>query len=254
MTINILQAALIGILYYLTLCSPPWFTGIVHVSIRQPIVSGTIVGIILGDPLQGLIIGATINTVVLGFLNVGGAIPSDPGIAGVVGTALALATNSSPEIAVTIAASFGLVGTIIWNLRSTINSIFVHMVDKAAAEANLKKVYMIEFGLVQIVTLCLSAIPVFCIVYFGADVATEILEALEGTPIRILTVIGQLLPAMGIAIILRLLSNRTGTVAFFMFGFTIAVYLQLPMIAIAVIATVIAFLYSELKYRKGDEA
>ena len=82
MEINFLQAALIRILYYMTLCSPPWLTGIVHVSIRQPLVSGTIVGLILGDPQNGLIIGATINTVGLGFLNVGGAIPSDPGIAG----------------------------------------------------------------------------------------------------------------------------------------------------------------------------
>lgn len=49
MEINFLQAALIGILYYMTLCSPPWLTGIVHVSIRQPLVSGTIVGLILGD-------------------------------------------------------------------------------------------------------------------------------------------------------------------------------------------------------------
>ena len=63
MEINFLQAALIGILYYMTLCSPPWLTGIVHVSIRQPLVSGTIVGLILGDPQNGLIIGATINTV-----------------------------------------------------------------------------------------------------------------------------------------------------------------------------------------------
>ena len=66
MEINFLQAALIRILYYMTLCSPPWLTGIVHVSIRQPLVSGTIVGLILGDPQNGLIIGATINTVVLG--------------------------------------------------------------------------------------------------------------------------------------------------------------------------------------------
>ena len=96
MEINFLQAALIRILYYMTLCSPPWLTGIVHVSIRQPLVSGTIVGLILGDPQNGLIIGATINTVVLGFLNVGGAIPSDPGIAGVVGTSLAIATGATP--------------------------------------------------------------------------------------------------------------------------------------------------------------
>ena len=200
-------------------------TGIVHVSIRQPLVSGTIVGLILGDPQNGLIIGATINTVVLGFLNVGGAIPSDPGIAGVVGTSLAIATGATPEVAVTIAVSFGLVGTIVWNLRSTINSVFVHMVDSAAAQGMMKKNLLLYNSLLaQIATFCISAVPVFGILYFGTDVATQVLDALKGTPMQILTVIGQILPAMGIAIILRLLSNRPNIIQLFMLGFVLSIY------------------------------
>ena len=253
MEINFLQAALIRILYYMTLCSPPWLTGIVHVSIRQPLVSGTIVGLILGDPQNGLIIGATINTVVLGFLNVGGAIPSDPGIAGVVGTSLAIATGATPEVAVTIAVSFGLVGTIVWNLRSTINSVFVHMVDSAAAQGDMKKIYFVQFVLVQIATFCISAVPVFGILYFGTDVATQVLDALKGTPMQILTVIGQILPAMGIAIILRLLSNRPNIIQLFMLGFVLSIYGNVPMIVIAVVAFIIASLYADLKFNRAKE-
>ena len=239
MEINFLQAALIGILYYMTLCSPPWLTGIVHVSIRQPLVSGTIVGLILGDPQNGLIIGATINTVVLGFLNVGGAIPSDPGIAGVVGTSLAIATGATPEVAVTIAVSFGLVGTIVWNLRSTINSVFVHMVDSAAAQGDMKKIYFVQFVLAQIATFCISAVPVFGILYFGTDVATQVLDALKGT--------------MGIAIILRLLSNRPNIIQLFMLGFVLSIYGNVPMIVIAVVAFIIASLYADLKFNRAKE-
>ena len=247
MEINFLQAALIRILYYMTLCSPPWLTGIVHVSIRQPLVSGTIVGLILGDLQNGLIIGATINTVVLGFLNVGGAIPSDPGIAGVVGTSLAIATGATPEVAV------GLVGTIVWNLRSTINSVFVHMVDSAAAQGDMKKIYFVQFVLAQIATFCISAVPVFGILYFGTDVATQVLDALKGTPMQILTVIGQILPAMGIAIILRLLSNRPNIIQLFMLGFVLSIYGNVPMIVIAVVAFIIASLYADLKFNRAKE-
>ena len=217
MEINFLQAALIGILYYMTLCSPPWLTGIVHVSIRQPLVSGTIVGLILGDPQNGLIIGATINT------------------------------------AVTIAVSFGLVGTIVWNLRSTINSVFVHMVDSAAAQGDMKKIYFVQFVLAQIATFCISAVPVFGILYFGTDVATQVLDALKGTPMQILTVIGQILPAMGIAIILRLLSNRPNIIQLFMLGFVLSIYGNVPMIVIAVVAFIIASLYADLKFNRAKE-
>ena len=51
MEINFLQAALIrNFVLYDAVAPPPWLTGIVHVSIRQPLVSGTIVGLILGNP------------------------------------------------------------------------------------------------------------------------------------------------------------------------------------------------------------
>lgn len=78
MHISILQAILIGLLYYITVANSPWFTGLASVSIRQPIVAGTIVGCILGDPVKGLVIGATINTLFLGFISAGGTVASEP--------------------------------------------------------------------------------------------------------------------------------------------------------------------------------
>lgn len=102
MQISIIQAILIGTLYYLTNNGVPWLTGLGSVSIRQPICAGTIVGLILGKPVEGCIMGATINTLYLGFVNAGGTLPTDPGIGGVVGTALALSANATPQVAMSI--------------------------------------------------------------------------------------------------------------------------------------------------------
>ena len=66
MHISIIQAILLGSLYYLTNNGTPLLTGLGSVSIRQPIVCGTITGLILGDVVQGLIIGATILLNALG--------------------------------------------------------------------------------------------------------------------------------------------------------------------------------------------
>lgn len=77
MHISIFQAILLGLLYYLTNNGTPWVTGLGSVSIRQPIVCGAITGLILGDVTQGVIIGATINTLYLGFINAGGTLPAD---------------------------------------------------------------------------------------------------------------------------------------------------------------------------------
>lgn len=117
MQISIIQAILIGTLYYLTNNGVPWLTGLGSVSIRQPICAGTIVGLILGKPVEGCIMGATINTLYLGFVNAGGTLPTDPGIGGVVGTALALSANATPQVAMSIAVPLGVMGTMVWTLR-----------------------------------------------------------------------------------------------------------------------------------------
>ncbi|GMA54074.1 hypothetical protein GCM10025857_54310 [Alicyclobacillus contaminans] len=141
MQTNMIQATLIGLLYYLTVANSPWFTGLTSVSVRQPIVAGTIVGIILGEPTQGLIIGATLNAFFIGFISPGGAVSSEPGIAGIIGTSLAIMTNASPDVALSLAIPFGLLGTIIWNVRMTINSFFVHWMDKVVEEGDYRKIF-----------------------------------------------------------------------------------------------------------------
>ena len=118
---------------------------------------------------------------------------------------------------------------------------------------DMKKIYFVQFVLAQIATFCISAVPVFGILYFGTDVATQVLDALKGTPMQILTVIGQILPAMGIAIILRLLSNRPNIIQLFMLGFVLSIYGNVPMIVIAVVAFIIASLYADLKFNRAKE-
>ena len=113
----------------------------------------------------------------------------------------------------------------------------------------MKKIYFVQFVLAQIATFCISAVPVFGILYFGTDVATQVLDALKGTPMQILTVIGQILPAMGIAIILR----RPNIIQLFMLGFVLSIYGNVPMIVIAVVAFIIASLYADLKFNRAKE-
>ena len=70
-----LQALIIGVLYYLS--DAPWFFGEGYYVLQRPIVAGFLTGLVMGDPVTGTIIGATINLIYLGHLNVGGSMPSD---------------------------------------------------------------------------------------------------------------------------------------------------------------------------------
>ena len=76
MQISFIQALLIGIVYYLGNIGTPWLSLLGSISVvYKPLVAGTLVGIILGDPVQGCIYGAAINLPYVAFISAGGTAP-----------------------------------------------------------------------------------------------------------------------------------------------------------------------------------
>lgn len=82
MQISLIQALLIGVVYYLGINGTPWLTLVGSTIIQKPLVSGLLVGIIMGDPVQGAVIGAAIQLPFIAYISAGGAPPTDPGLAG----------------------------------------------------------------------------------------------------------------------------------------------------------------------------
>ena len=86
MEVTIVQALLIGLVYYLGANGTPWLTVNMGWALRRPLISGIMVGLILGDPVKGCIVGAAINVTYLAQITAGGAQTMDEGLAGTVGT------------------------------------------------------------------------------------------------------------------------------------------------------------------------
>ena len=245
------QAFLMGVVYYLGIIGTPWTTVLGSASLFQkPLVAGTLVGLILGHPAEGVIIGAAIQLPYIAFISAGGTIPSDPGLAGVLGTAFAIVGNVDPATAITIAIPFGLLGTVVWVLHMTIDVAFVHMADKAAEQGDLKKVCFLHVVPPQIVAFAISVIPVMLGAYFGADYMARLVAMLSNDVLHVLQVIGGVLPALGVAMNLRSIS-RPNSMAFYMLGFILSVYLGLDTIVIAVLGFIIAWFYTQLQKENG---
>ena len=56
MEVTIVQALLIGLIYYLGANGTPWLTVNMSWALRRPLISGIMVGLILGDPVKGCIV------------------------------------------------------------------------------------------------------------------------------------------------------------------------------------------------------
>jgi PTS system mannose-specific IIC component len=147
---TVLQAILIAILYYVA--NSPWpFGGLGnYATIYRPMVSGLVVGIILGDPVTGTIVGATINLMYIGFISAGGSMPADMSLAGILGTAIAITSGIDAEAAVAFAVPLGLLGALVWVGRLTLDSFFVRVADKYVEEGKPEKVWIANILLPQV--------------------------------------------------------------------------------------------------------
>ncbi|MDO4429371.1 MAG: PTS sugar transporter subunit IIC [Atopobiaceae bacterium] len=255
MQISLIQALLIGVVYYMGFVGTPWLIGVLGSlsCIQKPLVAGVLVGVILGDPVQGCIIGAAVQMPFIAYIFAGGAQPNDPGLAGTLGVALALAANLDPEAAVAISVPIALIGTIINVIRMTLDVSFVHMIDAACEKGDMKRAIFLHIVPPQVLCFVLCVVPVTLGCYYGVDAVNGIITAMQGRPLYTLEVIGGLLPALGIAMNLRTL-DRPGTLIWFVFGFIISAYLGLGAMPVAIIGFVIAFFYVALEMRaeSGD--
>ncbi|EQH30735.1 PTS system sorbose-specific iic component family protein [Clostridioides difficile CD88] len=213
--------------------------------------AGFVTGIILGDPVQGAIIGAGINMIYLGFISAGGAQMGDPAFAGYVGTALAIASKLDVSTAMAIAVPLGTVATVLWIGKMTVNSFFAHWADREVQKGNVDRVAFINIVPPQILLFAMSFIPALLVVYFGPNAIDGMLEVMNDNVLHVFNVIGAMLPALGIAMNLKLIGNKF-TMPFFILGILMAVYFKVDIIVISVIGVILALTITSIKYGKDS--
>ena len=102
----VISAILVGLL---ATCGQWWFFGPITKCLVYPLTTGTLVGVFMGEPMTGMIAGATIQLIYLGWISAGGTMPSNTIVAGIFGTALTIMSGADAKMAVTFAIPFSMV-------------------------------------------------------------------------------------------------------------------------------------------------
>ncbi|MCA9766829.1 MAG: PTS sugar transporter subunit IIC [Carnobacterium sp.] len=229
-----IQALLIGL--WAGIAGIDQFNGLTH--IHRPIVTGAVVGLILGDFTTGLIAGATLELVWAGMVPLAGAQPPNVVIGGIIGTAFAILSGQAPEVAVGIAVPFAVAGQALITLLFTAYSPIMHKMDTYAMEGNTKAIDRLNYMgplFLFIFFFIISFLPI----YFGAEQAAGIVGLLPAWLISGLGVAGGIMPAVGFAMLLKIMF-KWSYAPFFAMGFVAAAYLNLPILAVAILAVAIA--------------
>ena len=103
---------------------------------NRPIIVGPIIGLLLGDLQTGIILGGVFESVFLGVIAVGGAIPADALVGSTIGTATAILTGASNSKALAIAVPVAALAIITLQITYSYMALFVPRMDKLAHKGN----------------------------------------------------------------------------------------------------------------------
>ena len=157
------------------------------------------------------------------------------------------------DTALAIAVPLGLLGTIVWYLRMTIDSVFVHMGDKWVAEGKFNNLYLSNVILPQIFSAVICVTPCTLAAYFGANYIQSFIDLCAGKPLQIFQVIGGLMPALGIAITLQYIFKGEARIFLFL-GFIIATVSGMTLIEQGIVGLIMAIIYIQLAGGKKEVA
>jgi mannose PTS system EIID component len=222
--------------------------------IMDPILTGFVVGAVVGNIPLGLAIGGSLELISLGLWNYGGTSIPDFMTGAVVGTALAsqlgLPLAESVAAGIAVAIPISLIMTQADLLAFTINLPFLHRADRYLEEHNEKGITYMHLLTMIPLGLC-RAIPTFFVILLGATPIQNLFNVIPGWLNHGLTSIGTLLPALGFGILLTMLPLKKWW-AFFLIGFSLFAYLHVPLIGIAIFAVSLVMIY--ISQRPADKS
>ena len=210
---------------------------------QRPFVGGLLVGLILGDVQQGVIIGCAMQLVYLGYFQVGGVGSMDMGIISFPCIAVAMLSGIETTAAIALATGLATIFTTVDYAVRALAAAAGNAMKKAAEQNNWKSftwwyagfptaLYAIERGLTS-----------FIFIYFGADAVEAVVNALPASLLAALGTVASWLPAIGMAALLGYLVSDVWSFVFFIFGYACFGYLGLSTTGIIFVALVVALLY-----------
>lgn len=234
---SITQALIITLIVWALSVIELWFG---YAMVYVPLVLGPVVGLVLGDLRTGCIMGATLQLVFLGVMTIGAALPQDAALGTVIGTAFAITSGQNMEVALTFAIPIAILGSFISILIWTVNSFFNPYIAKLCERGEDKKITGVLYFLSTVPPL-LRMIVLFVALAYGTSFAQRLIEIVPEVVVNGLDFGGGLMPAVGIALLMKMMWTKRSAVFFFL-GVLLVIYFNVPMIAVACIGVVLAII------------
>ncbi|AQS53789.1 Mannose permease IIC component [Jeotgalibaca dankookensis] len=208
---------------------------------HQPIVAATLIGLATGKPLEGLLLGGTLQLIALGWMNIGAAVAPDAALASVASAILVTVNGASITEGIALAIPLAVAGQVLTMFVRTATVAFAHGADRKAAEGSFRGVELYHLSALVLQGLRIM-IPAAIILAVPAELVTNALNSIPDWLTGGLAVAGGFIVAVGYAMVINMMATPKLWI-FFALGFALSAIGDLNLIAMGIIGVVLALLY-----------
>lgn len=222
---------------------------------HRPLIACSITGLILGDPVKGIILGGTLELIALGWMNVGAAQSPDSALASTISTILVIVGNQSIDKGIAIALPVAAAGQVLTVIARTITVAFQHASDKAVENADFRMLEFLNFSALGVQALRVSVPTTLVAAFVNPQMVQNALNALPKVVTGGLAVAGGFIVTVGYAMILNMMYVKY-LMPFFYLGFVLSGYMNFSLLAFGVIGLIFALIYVQLdpQFNKNKNA
>ena len=195
----------------------------IYSAMNTPVFAGLFAGLVMGDVTTGLFVGGSMQLMVLGVGTFGGASKIDANTGTLLAVAFSVALGMDPQQAIAaIAVPVAAILIQLDVLGRFCNTFFAHRIDAAIERFDYKGIER-NFLMGALPWSLSRMLPVGLGLAFGGGVVSQVVDLLNGPLLWLgngLTVAGAVMPAVGLAILLRYLPVKKN-IAYLALGFTL---------------------------------
>lgn len=190
--------------------------------LSRPIFCVAILGLLLGHPVEGIMLGAQLELVFIGNVSLGGVMPTDITMGSIFGAAFALLLGQDIEVAMTLAIPLSALGSLLYSLMKIVVTSLVPKFEQLLADHNwagYNRLWIIQFCCFELCYFLLGFIATLA----GQPVVAAFVEAIPDWLNASLKVAAATLPALGLAMLLKSLYTKESFPYFFL-GFALIAF------------------------------
>lgn len=214
------------------------------------VIAGFGVGLILGDPTTGLVVGATLELMSLGVAAYGGASVPDYFLGAIMGTTVAVMAGKGADFGILVGVPLSVLAIQLDVLVRTGTVFFVHRAKDAAERGNVHRSTVWLWNGYTLWYLK-YAVPVILLFVIGADNMQAFVNVMPTWLIAGFSIAGGILPVVGIAVLLRYMNTKI-FFPYLIVGFVLAAYLKMPVVGVALLGLAAAILLFQREKKALD--